>query len=75
LGTLLLFFLIYAIAMISVPATVFFPAFSIYFFASRYPKLDALLAPPPPIVETPPVLETPPLIEPPPLPPSPEPIG
>lgn len=74
LGSLLLFFLIYSIALVSVPATVFFPAFSIYFFASRYSKLDALLNPPP-IVETPPVLETPPPIEPPPLPPSPDPIG
>jgi hypothetical protein len=31
---------------------VFFPAYSIYFFASRYPALDALLHPPPPILPT-----------------------
>jgi hypothetical protein len=35
-------------AMISVPAIVFFPAYSIYFFAARYPALDALLHPVPP---------------------------
>lgn len=75
LGTLLLMVLIYAIALISVPATVFFPAFSIYFFASRYPKLDALLNPPPPAPVLAPVPEVPPTFEPPPLPPTPEPIG
>jgi hypothetical protein len=75
LGSLLLMVLIYAIALISVPATVFFPAFSIYFFASRYPLLDALLNPPPPAPVLPPVLESPPSPEPPPLPPAPEPIG
>lgn len=74
LGTVLVMLLIYAIALVSVPATVFFPAFSIYFFASRYPKLDALLNPRPPVPELPPVLESPPP-EAPPLPPSPEPIG
>jgi hypothetical protein len=50
-----------------VPTIVFFPAYSIYFFASRYPPLDALLHPPPPMA--PPI---PPVM--PPLPP-PEPIG
>jgi len=43
---------------------VFFPAYSIYFFASRYPALDALLRPPPP-----------PPPDPPPLLPTPEPMG
>ena len=75
MGTLLLMVLIFAIALISVPATVFFPAFSIYFFASRYPLLDALLNPPPRAPVLPPVPETPPTFEPPPLPPAPEPIG
>ena len=75
-GTLLLFVLIYAIALICVPATVFFPAFSIHFFAARYPRLDALLHPPSPAPELPPVIESPPPApEPPPLPPAPEPIG
>ncbi len=76
-GTLLLMILIYVIALVSVPATVFFPAYSIYFFAARYPRLDALLNPPPAAPVLPPVLETPPppAPEPPPLPPTPEPIG
>ncbi|MFI5114441.1 MAG: hypothetical protein ACHP7J_04790 [Terriglobales bacterium] len=73
-GTLLVLALIYVIAWVSVPATVFFPAYSIYFFASRYPKLDALLHPAPPAPELPPLPETPPP-EAPPLPPAPEPIG
>jgi hypothetical protein len=76
-GTLLLFLLIYLIALVCVPATVFFPAYAMYFLAARYPNLDALLhpAPTPPAPELPPVPESPPLFEPPPLPPSSEPIG
>ena len=75
-GSVLLVVLIYAVALVSVPAIVFFPAYSIYFFASRYPPLHALLHPvvapafsgaPQPPPEIPP--------EAPPLPPSPEPIG
>ncbi|MFI5106124.1 MAG: hypothetical protein ACHP79_14480, partial [Terriglobales bacterium] len=73
-GTLLVLALIYVIAWVSVPATVFFPAYSIYFFASRYPNLDALLHPAPPAPESPPLPETPPPGVPP-LPPAPEPIG
>jgi hypothetical protein len=75
-GTMLFALLLYLVALVSVPATVFFPAFSIYFFASRYPQLDALLhpAPPPATPESPALPESPPP-EPPPLPPSPEPIG
>jgi MFS family permease len=64
-GCIVLAVLLYVIALISVPAIVFFPAYSIYFFASRYPPLDALLHPPPPM---------PVPVVPPPLPP-PEPIG
>jgi hypothetical protein len=75
LGSLLMIVLIYVVALINVPATVFFPAFSIYFFAARYPRLDALLNPPPPVVDLPPAPASPPPYEPPPLPPSPEPIG
>jgi len=76
-GTLLLLLLIYLIALVSVPATVFFPAYAMYFLASRYPNLDALLhpAPAPPAPELPPVPESPPPFEAPPLPPSAEPIG
>ena len=74
-GTMVITLLIYLVALVSVPATVFFPAYAIYFFAARYPNLGALLnpAPAPPAPEAPPALETPPL--PPPLPPEPEPIG
>ena len=72
-GTLLLLLLIYLIALVCVPATVFFPAYAIYFFAARYPHLDALLnpAPTPPAPELPPLPESPPPFEPPPLPPEP----
>ncbi|MGH9641716.1 MAG: DUF7544 domain-containing protein, partial [Terriglobales bacterium] len=78
-GSLLLMLLIYAISFVSVPGTVFFPAFAIYFLAPRYPKLDAILHPAPPVSpvpapELPPVPGSPPT-EPPPLLPSPEPIG
>ena len=76
-GTLLTLLLIYLIALVSVPATVFFPAYAMYFFAARYPNLDALLHPVPtsPAPEVPPVPESPPPFEAPPLPPSAEPIG
>jgi len=76
-GSLLFLLLIYLIALVSVPATVFFPAYAIHFFASRYPNLDALLhpAPAPPAPESPPVPQSPPPFEAPPLPPSAEPIG
>jgi hypothetical protein len=73
LGSMLFVILIYLIALVSVPGTVFFPAFSIYFFAPRYPRLAAILypAPPPaPAPQSPPIPEPPP--EPPPLPPIPE---
>jgi hypothetical protein len=59
-GCILLAFILYVISLISVPAMVFFPAYSIYFFASRYPALDALLHPAPPLLTLPPP-ETPPL--------------
>jgi MFS family permease len=76
-GSLLLLLFIYLIALVSVPATVFFPAYAIYFFAARYPNLNALLnpAPVPPAPELPPVPESPAPFEAPPLPPSAEPIG
>jgi len=77
LGTLLGLLLIYLIALVCVPATVFFPAYALHFFAARYPTLEALLnpVPAPPAPELPPVLESPPPFKPPPLPPSAEPIG
>jgi hypothetical protein len=69
-GCIVLAVLLYVVSLISVPAIVFFPAYSIYFFASRYPALNALLHPPaaPPVI--PEVQPLPPL-----LPPDPEPIA
>ncbi|HSZ63153.1 MAG TPA: hypothetical protein VK828_15230 [Terriglobales bacterium] len=76
LGTLLALLLTYLIALVCVPATVFFPAYALHFFASRYPILDALLNPAPtPPAPVWPVPESPPPFEAPPLPPSAEPIG
>jgi hypothetical protein len=66
-GSVLLAIFVYVVALISVPVIVFFPAYSIYFFAARYPALSRVLYP----VEPPP--PAPP--EAPPLPPTPEPIG
>jgi hypothetical protein len=68
-GVIAIFALLYVISLISVPAVVFFPAYSIYFFASRYPALDALLHPAPPPVMPPPPPDPPPFL------PPPEPIG
>jgi hypothetical protein len=68
-GSIAIFSLLYVISLISVPAVVFFPAYSIYFFASRYPALDALLHPaPPPVIPPPAPPDSPPLL------PTPEPI-
>jgi hypothetical protein len=66
-GCMALFVLIYAISLMSVPAIVFFPAYSIYFFAARYPALSVLLYPPPAAPPPPPPMPT--------GPPAPEPIG
>jgi hypothetical protein len=74
-GCIFLLVLFYALSLISVPLIVFFPAYSIYFFAARYPLLARLIFPaPPPAPPAAPVTPTP---EPPPPPimPSPEPIG
>jgi hypothetical protein len=65
LGCIVVAVVLYVMALISVPTIVFFPAYSIYFFASRYPVLNALLRPPPIAIPVPPLA--------PPLPP-PEPI-
>jgi hypothetical protein len=48
-GCILLALLVYLLVMISVPAMVFFPAYSIYFFAARYRALSVALYPPPPL--------------------------
>jgi hypothetical protein len=47
--------LMFLLSMISVPVVVFFPAYSIYFFAARYPALSARLYPVP-VIPTPPSL-------------------
>jgi hypothetical protein len=62
-GIILLAIFLYLVALISVPVIVFFPAYSIYFFAARYPALSAVLYPPAPPLE--PMLR----------PPTPEPTG
>jgi hypothetical protein len=67
-GCIVLAVVLYVVSLISVPAIVFFPAYSIYFFASRYPPLNALLRPPSPVAPT-----VPPPI--PLLPPDPEPVA
>jgi hypothetical protein len=48
-GCILLALLFYLMALISVPVIVFFPAYSIYFFAPRYRPLSLVLYPPPPL--------------------------
>ncbi len=47
-GCVLLAVFMYLIALVSVPAIVFFPAYAIYFFAARYRALSLVLYPPPP---------------------------
>ncbi len=38
-GSIAIFTILYVLSLVSVPAVVFFPAYSIHFFASRYPAL------------------------------------
>ncbi|MGA2744343.1 MAG: hypothetical protein ABSE44_06575 [Candidatus Sulfotelmatobacter sp.] len=69
-GCILLAILLYLLALISVPAIVFFPAYAMYFFAARYRTLSLVLYPPPsasPLAESD--------GQPPPLAPAPEPAG
>jgi hypothetical protein len=66
-GIIVFAFSMFAFSFISVPATVFFPAYSIYFFAPRYPPLAAVLWPQPDAIAAPASLPT----EPPPSPPIP----
>jgi hypothetical protein len=44
-GCVVLAIVMFAVSVVSVPAIVFFPAYSVHFFASRYPPLAALLWP------------------------------
>jgi hypothetical protein len=46
-GCVVLGIFLYLVSLISVPAIVFFPAYSLYFFAARYPRLAAALYPAP----------------------------
>jgi hypothetical protein len=71
-GCVLFAVFMYLVALISVPLVVFFPAYSIYFFAARYRALSAVVYPAPSGMIG--GLAVPPE-EPPPLPPMPEPIG
>ena len=73
-GCVLLAAFLFVTALIAVPVIVFFPAYSMYFFAARYPALSALLYPAPPVPSIPSAAFSPPN-EPPPLPPTPAPIG
>lgn len=70
-GCIALVVFMFAVSLVSVPAIVFFPAYSIYFFAARYTPLAALLWP----QSSEPVAPAPPPPEPPPLPPTPAPLG
>jgi len=58
-GCVLLAVILYVVSVVSVPAMVFFPAYSIYFFASRYPALDALVSPSAPLPSTVPITAQP----------------
>jgi MFS family permease len=75
IGSVLLAIFLFLVSLISVPVIVFFPAYSIYFFASRYPTLSqelyALAQPSPQLLVASP---TPPQ-QAPPSPPTPEPAG
>jgi hypothetical protein len=69
-GCVLLAAFLYLLALISVPAIVFFPAYAMYFFAPRYRTLSLVLYPPPPATAL-----SEPDGQPPPLAPAPEPAG
>lgn len=56
-GSVLAGAILYVFSLISVPVIVFFPAYSVYFLAARYPPLAALLDPEPPL--SPPGLRSP----------------
>jgi len=71
-GSILLAFFFYLVALISVPVIVFFPAYSIYFFADGYHALNTALHPAMTMAQPPAAI---PRYEPPPLPPSAAPIG
>lgn len=47
-GCMAVLLLLYVMSLISVPVIVFFPAYSVHFFAARYPRLAEILYPAPP---------------------------
>lgn len=47
-GCMTVLLLLYVVSLISVPVIVFFPAYSVHFFAARYPLLARLIYPAPP---------------------------
>lgn len=51
--------ILYCVSLVSVPVIVFFPAYAIHFFATRYPLLANLIYPPPPAPPLPPVTPIP----------------
>lgn len=53
-GLAILGLILYVVSLVSVPATVFFPAYSMYFFAARYPALAGVLHPQAPPLPPPP---------------------
>jgi hypothetical protein len=64
-GCTLFAIVMYIMALIAVPAMVFFPAYSIYFFAPRYRPLSVALYPPPPAPAiSPPPPDIPPIPQP-----------
>ena len=67
-GCVLFLIFFYFVSLISVPVIVFFPAYSIYFFAPRYQQLNAVLYPPPPPSTVAAPQGSPPPFTPPPLP-------
>jgi len=54
IGCILLAIFFYVVSLIYVPAIVFFPAYSLYFFAGRYPQLNAVLYAASPVPRAPP---------------------
>ena len=54
IGLTLLAGFLYLVSLVAVPAIVFFPAYSIYFFASRYPRLATALYAQSPAPQAPP---------------------
>jgi hypothetical protein len=61
IGCILLGIFLYLVSLISVPAIVFFPAYSMYFFGARYPRLAAALYPAAPAAAGPAGTAPPPL--------------